>query len=474
MSGGVRVAAVAGGLVLAGGLLAGTAGVAIGHPAVSATVPVRVGLAYACRFPSGGYHVGVTVTATVPPTVVAGQQVDPASVAITARLPHAAVADLSKLGGVTVSGSQALTVIEASAGQAVPVQWTAQAASARAIPATGNLTLATSGTAPPVTVGSPGTLTFTAGSLALALSPVRSDGSATDPATVHVSCTMKTAAPATLAVVQVISASPTPSASATPSATPSSPSSPPPGSGVRAPKGCAEIKVKGTGVPTCGYITGYSDVAKLYGAALLQSSPSARPALVNLDFAERHVIEHRKHELIEYSTAELYYHGLHELPPVRATFLAFRFIPVTATLHITELAPIKIVSVSGIAAPPYPILVRATTKISIAISDVLVNGVPLDIGPRCRPASSVPLTLTGRGDNTIPPKGYTVPTGGPLTGRLTIPPFVECGVGENLDPLLTGSISGPGNFVKMTQGKLCGPSQPANWVCPPPVPRARH
>jgi hypothetical protein len=28
--------------------------------------------------------------------------------------------------------------------------------------------------------------------------------------------------------------------------------------------------------------------------------------------------------------------------------------------------------------------------------------------------------------------------------------------------------------VKMTQGKLCGPSQPANWVCPPPVPKPQH
>jgi len=82
----------------------------------------------------------------------------------------------------------------------------------------------------------------------------------------------------------------------------------------------------------------------------------------------------------------------------------------------------------------------------------------------------VRLVLIGRGDNTIPPRGYTVSTGGPLTGMLTIPPFTGCGVTENLDPLLTGSISGSGNFVKLTQGKLCGPSQPKNWTCPPPVP----
>jgi hypothetical protein len=146
-------------------------------------------------------------------------------------------------------------------------------------------------------------------------------------------------------------------------------------------------------------------------------------------------------------------------------------VPVTATLHLVELRPISIVSVSGITAPPYPITVRTSTKISVRVSDVKVNGVPLDVGPHCQTASAVKLNLIGRGQNTLPPKGYTVPTGGPLTGRLTIPRFTGCGVSENLNPLLTGSISGPGNFVKVTQGKLCGPSQPGNWTCPPPVPK---
>jgi hypothetical protein len=102
---------------------------------------------------------------------------------------------------------------------------------------------------------------------------------------------------------------------------------------------------------------------------------------------------------------------------------------------------------------------------------VTVNGVPLRVGAGCRTVRPVRLVLIGKGDNTIPPRGYTVSTGGPLSGMLTIPPFTGCGVSENLDPLLTGSISGSGNFVKLTQGKLCGPSQPSNWTCPPPVPK---
>jgi hypothetical protein len=190
---------------------------------------------------------------------------------------------------------------------------------------------------------------------------------------------------------------------------------------------------------------------------------------VNVDFAERDKL--KPGELIASSTAELFYRGKPELPPVTATFLAFRFVPVTATLHITELKPISIVSISGVSAPPYPITVTATAKISIHVTNVRVNGVPLNVGPSCRTAAPVRLVLVGRGFNTLPPQGYTVPTGGPLSGKVTIPPFTGCGVTENLDPLLTGSISGRGNFVKQTQGKLCGPSQPSAWSCPPPVPK---
>ncbi len=111
---------------------------------------------------------------------------------------------------------------------------------------------------------------------------------------------------------------------------------------------------------------------------------------------------------------------------------------------------------------------------AISLSNVDVNGVPLAVGPHCRPVSPVHLVLIAKGENTLPPKGYTVPTGGPLTGMLTIPPFTGCGVTENLDAVLTGSISGPHNFLKMTQGKLCAPAQPHGLTCPPPVPRPLH
>ena len=462
-SGGSRRSVLPAALVLVAGVLAGTAGIAAGASS-SSTTNVSANLTYSCKFPSGTDAVSVTVSATFPASATPGQRVQPRGVWITTGLPSKAVADLTRLRAASVTASGTFTTIETAQRQSVAAQWPAQAPAAYPLPATGGLELTEAATAPPATAGSPGTITFAAGDLVLDLKPRKADGTATTPATVPVTCALRAGANRTFAEITVAAAS----SSASPPGSPSGPArSPHKPKGI--PKGCGKIKVIGTGTPTCAYITGYSDVAKLYGAALLQPKRPAKPGLVNVDYAESHQFKHRK--LVVHSTAELYYKGRHELPPVTATFLAFRFVPVTATLHLVELTPINIVSVSGITAPPYPITVRSSTKMSVRVSGVRVNGVPLDVGPRCQTARPVTLDLIGMGDNTIPPKGYTAATGGPLSGRVTIPRFTGCGVTENLDPLLTGSISGSGNFVKVTQGKLCGPLQPAGWSCPPPVPK---
>jgi hypothetical protein len=454
-----------GALVLVAGVLAGTAGIASGAPGAGTTT-ISIDLTYRCQFPSGSFSSGsqalsVIVAATFPAAAIAGQKIQPTAAQITATLPQVAVTGLRRLGAATVAGTGVLNTLVTEQGRSATAQWFARMSAAARVPATGSLRLAEQATAVPATAGSSGTVTISARGLVLSLTPRRSDGTATSPSTVRVACT--TVASAQLAAIPVATASPSASLSA-------SSFSPPPHT-TKFPKGCGKIKAVGFGVPTCGYITGYSDVAKLNGAALLQPKPPAKPGLVNVDFAESHRFINHNTELVEHSTAELYFNGQHELPPVQATFLTFRFVPVTATLHLIELTPIKIVSVSGITGLPFPITVRAAAKILVRVTNVTVNGVPLNVGTQCRTASPVNLVLTGKGDNTIPPRGYTVPTGGPLSGMVTIPPFTKCGVTENLDPLLTGSISGPGNFVKMTQGKLCGPSQPQNWTCPPPVPK---
>ena len=446
------------GLVLAGAVAAGIAGIAVSAPGAAAAQATHTELEYLCSFPAGNFPVSLTITSTYQPSVQPGRPIPPVSVLVRTRVPGDALAGsaLAKPGTVMTGSTDVLTVIETRQSAARPVQWRASGSQARPdphAPAGDLLSLTESGTSAPEPAAASGLITFTASSLAISLRASTGTLSAT--------CVLGNSAGARLAAIQVSRASPSPKPSARPGKKPAGKA--------RFPRGCAKIKVTGTGVATCGYITGYADVTKLIGAALLQPKPPAKPGLVNVDVGERH--KFRKGNLVEYSTGQLYFHGHAVLPPVTATFLAFRFVPVTATLHITELSLINIVSVSGVLAPPYPITVTATTKISIRVSNVQVNGRPLNVGTRCRTSSPVTLTLYGKGKNLIPPVGYTLPTGGPLSGKVTIPAFTDCGVTENLDPLLTGSISGRGNFVKMTQGELCGPSQPQNWVCPPPVPK---
>jgi hypothetical protein len=480
--GGARGAAIAGGLLLAAGTL--TAGVAVAADAsgTSAAKNVRLTLGYACQFPSGTERLGLTIAATFPAAAVADGRIQPTGVVFTVRLPAATIAGLRNLGAATVSSTASLSV-EASQRSTTMTTWQGRATAPRTLPTAGSLSLVAAGQAAAVTATSGKTVTFAAAGMTMALrldsagagpspspssadpsssaspSPTSTGSASTGPTGLNVVCTPARNSDTTLAAVPVVASS-------------AHKKSPQRRHKLKLPKGCGHIKVIGSGTAVCGYITGYSDVRKLYGAALLQPKRPARPALVNIDFAYRHVLKHGN--LIAFSTGDLYYQGHRELPPVRSTFLAFGFVPVTASLTVTELRPISIRSVSGATAPPYPITVHATTTVAIGISDVDVNGVPLAIGPHCRPVSTARLTLIGHGDNTIPPRGYTVPTGGPLTGELTIPAFTHCGVTENLDPLLTGSISGPGNFVLMTQGKLCGPSQPQSWTCPPPVPKPIH
>jgi hypothetical protein len=441
-----RGIALASGLVLTAGLLAGAAAVAA-EAAGAGAQSVSVHLGYSCRFPSGDYPVSAVIAVSLPATVAAGKPIDPTGLRVRTGLPPAAVSYLSKLGATMVSASESVTVIEASRQASGSARWATRTSASYPLQATGGLSLAVAGTASPVAASTPGIVTFSAADLVLTLVPRQAGGAATSPATVEADCAPASGTPARLASVTVTAAS----KAAGPAKRPAKHKYPP---------GCGDIKVQGSGTAVCGYLTGYADVAKLYGAVRLG------PVLVNVDFAYKHAFKHG--ELIAYSKGELDYHGKHELPPVRPTFLSFRFAPVTATLELIELSPVSIVSASQLL-PPYRLTVTATTTVAIHVSDVTVNGVALKVGARCRPEKPVTLKLIGLGENTLPPVGYTVPTGGPLTGFVTISPFVDCGVTENLDPLLTGTISGPGNYVKMTQGKLCSPTQPQNWTCPPPI-----
>jgi len=94
--------------------------------------------------------------------------------------------------------------------------------------------------------------------------------------------------------------------------------------------------------------------------------------------------------------------------------------------------------------------------------------VPLNVGTHCQTATPFNLELTG-----VPPAYNVGLIKGVLTGTVTVPPFKGCTDGtENLDPIFDATVSGPGNFVKVTQAPVCTPK--AHFGCPPAKPIPKH
>jgi hypothetical protein len=229
-----------------------------------------------------------------------------------------------------------------------------------------------------------------------------------------------------------------------------------------------------TNPPTfgCAYIVAFSNVKKLNGAALIGPGEAA------LQFGTAEIIDsplpYNYLEIV--NTGQLDYGDLHELPPAKATFLAFGFMPVSATMRLTEMGTLNAVAVGD--ADPLECkeshncvtVTKIYTEVTLRIYNVNVNGVPLNVGPGCQ-TPPFTIELTGKS-----PK-YSIETGGPLYGTVKIPQFTGCGVGETLDTIFNGSISGPGNFISAQQGTLCTPNSGSgcgNKDTGPSIPKPVH
>jgi hypothetical protein len=222
----------------------------------------------------------------------------------------------------------------------------------------------------------------------------------------------------------------------------------------------------------CAFIKGFTNVPKLNGAALVG------PGFGNIQNGKRTISNPSHNGYIQLdSTGKLYYKpcsgnapkckAIDGLPPVTATLLGFGFVPTTATLQITQAGTLNIVSLGNTAGLTSS---EVQSLASIRVEKVLVNGAPLNVGNNCRTVRPFPLVLSAG-------SGYSLDSGGVLNGTITVPPFTGCGVGENLDPIFNATVSGPGNFVQLTQGNLCinwnttGNSPGAAEGCPASAPK---
>lgn len=437
-------------------------------------------LAYTCAFPAGPHPVKVQVAARFPTRAATGAAIRPAEVTTSVTLPEAAVAELTGLRAATTGATTRLTTEVAQNGAAAQALWLGTAPS---VPLTspGGAVFRATGDVPTVTANSPGDLTVTAAGLTLEFRPLTTEGGATDPATLSVPCTPAPGAKGLLATVPIGTASsspaPTPSTSATaPAAGGASRGTPESAPRIAPPKAAAAPAAT---APKCqgdttdplalaAYTTGYSNVTKMGNASLIpvfcskvvQGPNQLKRIEVRPGVFELHLLQN--------SVGRLDYQGRAQTPPGPATFLTFGFMPTTATMTLEATGPLSIESDLNNTAGHGETYIRA--PLVLHISDVKVNGTPLDVGPNCRTTGPVystdpdparntkdHLVLLGelkKGADTVW-RGYSLSRGGPLDGSVTIPPFTGCGVGEDLSPLFTASVSGPANTVKQNQGAPC-------------------
>jgi hypothetical protein len=484
------------------------AGVTAGSAPAAAQQAVTLMLRYTCVFPPESRSVSVQVSATYPTSGRVGQPIQPTGTGIAVALPQAAVADLARLTGIPVTRPPAEiadvarpnpTAVRLTASVSTKVTegtrraaviWRDLRSPATAISRSGPLTLIAFGSAPPVTAPTAGEVTITASGLSLLFTartanirqaspsggtspPANPSSGNSSPASrsrVRVACAPRLGQDTTLARIAVARSAP----ARQPVSMTDDPKhcrpypkhlklnprfplpTPPPGSNV----------IHGP-QRACSNAAGYTNARKLKEAALVG------PGLTDLKLGlTTYTKTNSQYSYLQQRAAgQLEFHGRPVLPPARATLLALGFVPVSATIQISEIGSLNIALV-GCAplkktakCPNPPPLTEALFFgfVSLRISNVHVNGVPLNVGPHCQTVTPFNLELVG-----VPPTFSTLTLSGILTGDATIPKFTGCHNGaDTLDPIFDASVSGPGNFVKVNEAPFCSPDLQGHPGCPP-------
>lgn len=474
MSGRVRRVARTGVLAVAGSAIA-VAGALAGPGTAGAQEDgqeVDVQIAYRCDQPEASWPVVLRVTATFPARGTVGVPVRPTGVTLELTVPPEALAPLTSAGAVAATSVVRLDTGIAQGDAVESATWTAVRDEAVAVDPGAAPTFAGTVEPEPVTAGAPGDLSFTAAGLVATITGQTADGAVTEPPNVELTCVTESE-DAAMVVVPVSAV-----------VDPADPTTevPEPGLEVGSREGAApeaaalgEIPPECQRMPPppnvtnyqsyCARMAGYTNINKLNTSVLQPSSliNISAGSFVQCDPANRF-------KRCSENTVLPNLDGEPRYAPAPGSFFAFGFVPTTGTMQLTQLGPAS-VSIWLLLNDVNAGEAVARLQVTARLFDVTVNGVPLDVGPNCRTATPIDVELRAT------PATYSITKGGVLTGFIEIPPFSGCGVTEDLDPVVTGLVSGgseladPRNFVKMTQGGVCALNN--GVVCPPvePVPQ---
>ncbi|KFU76841.1 hypothetical protein SAMN04489729_7228 [Amycolatopsis lurida] len=376
-------------------------------------------LANACVFPdpAGERPVTMDVQATLPKVVQTGKPVQIKDFSLTFTIAE------GSLGAVTeVAGGATVELMAANGDKKTPVPVSLTIPAAK-VPATGELKLVATGTVPDIVLNVPSELRLSTGAPSLALT-------AAETPLKPITCVQAPDQKTLLGSVTLLPLG-------KPEPGPGKPGEPKkPGAGARS----ADDVHAGALYPIALQpfeLQGTSTITKLGAFARL------KPAfMVNAVW----------HVDLENTEGPGKITGSVMMPPSSITFLGFGFVPITATM---ELLPEDyatgnhIIDVDGVSIPEPEGSSTVLTPLKVygKLSGVTINGVGLDVGDNCLTAEPIKINLRG--------EKYGMFTGGvvrtdpkwtdPAYRDFTLPPFSGCGVKEDLDSLLTGMASGPGN-----------------------------
>ncbi|MFI6496207.1 hypothetical protein [Nonomuraea typhae] len=418
--------------------------------------------AYGCKVGTStvNHRIRIRLTVTMKSPEAVNTDVRPGRLSMKIVMPRSILADVSDPPAdalTAVITPKVTAAFKPDAGEAPEprvLSWRQVRSPARSpVPATGEIRL----TAATWTAGQrgdafrtavPGTATFTASTLTMALTP------ATGPARTA-TCTPESAT----VQAKVLFRGPSPGTDCPPNPTATAlnpdfevPEVPPtavPGP-IPPAMGCAKLK-------------GFSNIKKL-GAGVSIESLSAVKSLTGFRWL---VPRDPPPGTVPWQRQD--YVGDNQ--PVRATgtFLTFGFVPTTTTVELTQVGTANVHLIdSSTADGSDDLMVAVNARVTMRVLKASMNGQEVEVGPKCRTSKPLDLKLRG-GEMYDPPYQDNLLVGGVLRGLVTIPPFTGCGVGEDISRLLTAAVAGKGNEIQVTQGALCGTAGAPSPQCPPEV-----
>jgi hypothetical protein len=160
--------------------------------------------------------------------------------------------------------------------------------------------------------------------------------------------------------------------------------------------------------------------------------------------------------------------------PTPATVLGFGFMPTRAVAQAVQVAAengqitgnlrvSQLLDATSALPGPEKSQLQAGAYVRVKAGQAEVNGVPLNLGDKCMTSPTMLYANASVGNREVGLSPYNYGQS-IIVEDLEVPAFTGCGVEEDLSPILTASVSGPGNYANAESGWWCGVADGNNCV----------